>query len=147
MKNLREVEYLVDVLPRWRRRESDRHMRQAGKGRLDVLRHFAGRHGNHQVPLVDDENGRLVLFEDILRELLVHLADGLVRVEEEQDHVGPADGAFRAGEAVKLDIVGQAFLLPHTRRVDGDEHLPVVLEANIDAVARGSGHFADDHPL
>jgi glycerophosphoryl diester phosphodiesterase len=40
-----------------------------------------------QVPLVDHEDGRLVLLQDVTGELLVHLADADARVVEVQHHV------------------------------------------------------------
>src|SRR5207249_4174187 len=80
-------------------------------------------------------------------QLLVHLADALARVEEQQHHVGPADGALGPGHAVKLDVGADAALAADAGRVDGDKDLAVALEADVDAVAGGAGHLADDHAL
>src|SRR5262249_11132278 len=115
--------------------------------RPDVVAELAGRRRGHQVPLVDDEDGRLALFEDVLSQLLVHLADADARVEEEQHRVGPADGTLGAVHAVKLNVGAGALRAADAGRVDGDEDLAVSLEADIDAVARGPRHLANDDAL
>ena len=45
-------------------------------------------------------------------------------IEEQQHHVGPADRALGAGEAVELDVGLHAFLLAHAGRVDGEKVRP-----------------------
>ncbi len=88
-----------------------------------------------------------MLLQDVLGQLLVHLADAQLGVEEQQHHVGPADRALGPRQAVELDVAGQAALAADPGRVDGDERLAVALEAHVDAVARRARHFADDHAL
>ena len=79
--------------------------------------------------------------------MLVDPADTVAGVEEVQDHVGAADRAFGAVQAVELDVAGQRRLLADAGGVDGDERLAVALEAHVDAVAGRAGHFRDDDAL
>ena len=102
---------------------------------------------DEQVPFVHDEDARLVLLGDVIAKLLVDFADPLRGVEEQQHDVGPADAALGPVGAVEIDVGLPALGFADARRVDGDERLAVELEPHVDAVARGAGHFADDHPL
>src|SRR5205807_8849781 len=61
--------------------------------------------------------------------------------------VGPANRALGTGHAVELDVRADAPLTANAGRVDGDKHLAVTLETDIDAVPRRAGNLADDHPL
>ena len=84
---------------------------------------------------------------DFLEQLFVDSRDGLLRVEEQQHHVGPANAAFGPHQPVELDVAGHALVLAHAGRVDGDERFAVHLKADVDAVAGRARNFADDHPL
>ena len=72
------------------------------------------------------------------------MADRQRRVEEVQHDVGPANRALGPRQAVKLDVVLDFALVANPGGVDGDERFAVALEANVDAVARRAGHFADN---
>ena len=102
---------------------------------------------DHEVPLVDDVDAGLVVVGDVVAELLVDLADPLPGVEEHEDHVGASDAAFGAVRAVELEVARNALATSEAGCVDGDERLAVEFEADIDTVASGAGHFADDHPV
>lgn len=89
---LGQVQHRMDVLAALGRDESDGHKVQAWEGGPKVATELPCGHRPHQVPLVGHENGRLVILQNVLRQLLVHLADRLAGVEKKQDDVGPADG-------------------------------------------------------
>ncbi len=95
----------LTFLPVCRRDEGDRHVpHRAETCRAGSCTHFRWASACDQVPLVDDEDARLVLLGDVVAELLVDLADPLAGVEEQQHHVGPADAALRAVRAVEVDV-------------------------------------------
>src|SRR6202022_500688 len=100
-----------------------------------------------EVPLVDHEDGRLGIFQHVTGQLLVHLADRLLRLVKKQHHVGPAYRPLRTRQAVKLDVRADAAFFPDPGSIDGHDRLAVQLETDIDAVAGSAGHFADDHAL
>ena len=101
-----------------------------------------------EVPLVDDEEDGLELLGEVLREFLVRVADGLGAVDEHDDDIGAANGALGAVEAVELDVVGgHAAFFSHAGGIDDDEGFAFLLEAHVDAVARGAGDFGNDDAL
>ena len=102
---------------------------------------------DHQIPLVDHKHTGLVVLFDVLAQLFVHLADLLAGIEKQQHHVGPADAALRPVEPVVLNVLADALAAADARGVDRRERLAVHFESDVDAVARGSRHLADDHPL
>ncbi len=63
-------------------------------------------------------------------------------------HIGAADGALGAVEAVELDVAGDdAAFFADAGGVDDDEGFAVLVEADVDAVAGGAGDFGDDDAL
>ena len=102
---------------------------------------------DHQVPLVDREDARLVLLGDVVGQLLVEPADALGGVEEQQDDVGPADRPLGAVDRVEVQALADLGLALHAGGVDGQERHAVELEMDVDRVAGGAGPLRDDHPL
>ena len=80
-------------------------------------------------------------------QLLVHLADPLVGVEEHQNDVGAADASLRPGQRVEVQVGADALFAHKAGGIDDQKGLAVHLDPDIDAVARGSGDGAGDHPL
>ncbi len=107
-----------------------------------------GRHLSSEfIPLVDDKNAGLVLVGNIVSELLVDFAESFGTVKEEKGHVGAANAALCSMKSIPIDVGANRFVTTKARRVDGNEALPVQFEMDVDAVARCSRNFADDHSL
>ena len=57
-------------------------------------------------------------------------------------------GSLRPVKTVKLDVVGRdPLFLANAGRVDHDQRLAVLVKAHVNAVARRSGNFRNDHAL
>lgn len=143
---LGQVDQLVDVATGFRRQERDRSELQRTELMSEVLAPAVHRHLGFfcQVPLVDDEDHRLVLRDDLVDELLVDARDSFGGVEEHEDDIRSADALLGADHAVELDVVGEAFLFADTGRVDRQQPQAVDLEADVDAVAGRAGNLGND---
>ena len=103
--------------------------------------------GEDPVPLVDRDDERPAALERESQHARVLLGDGVVRIEHQDHDVRLVDGLERLRDAHALDRILHPGAPPQPRGVDQQERPPIALEGHQDAVARGAGLLARDHPL
>ena len=153
-ERLRQVHDRLDVLAGLGRDERHGHVAHRAERMLDEIGESAhvalrgvGRVVQHQVPLIDREDARLVFLGDVIGQLLVEPGDALGGVEEQQDDVGAADRPLGAVDRVKVEVVADLGVALDSGGVDRQERHAVELELNVDRVAGRSRPLGDDHPL
>ena len=115
---------------------------------MQVINPFFSGHGANQlVPLIDNKNTWFVLLTNVISKLLVNFADPLSGVKKQKNDVGAANATLSPVGTKKINIVLPASGAPQTGGIDGDKSLPIKFKSDVNAVARGTGDFADNHPL
>ena len=148
MQAASQVDKHGDIAPYFSGNERYGHKVEAWENLADVISQFGG--GDFvadKVPFVDDENRRGGVVEDVFGKLFVYLGDAQSRFEEEHDDICSADRALGAGQTVKLDISLDATAFADAGGINGQNGIAIFLEANIDTVARGTSHLADNDPF
>ena len=140
-----DAPHLVERAAREGARAQDRRPRGEGE---------AARHGLHdvlarlvsgdEIPLVEQHHEAAASLDGEAGHLLVLLGHALGGVHHEHADVGLVDGAKAAHHTVVLDVLVHEVALAHAGSVDKTVATPVVLDHNVEGVARGAGHVGDD---
>ncbi len=108
-QHLSMIQQRLDILAGFPRDECNRHVMQPPKCVVQITNPFFRRHtGVLQIPFVNDENARLVLFGDVIAQLLINFADPLRTIEKQQHDIGPSHAPLCAMQAVIFHVAGDA---------------------------------------
>ena len=140
---------LADALPGEGADEEHGHVAE----KLQFVAHLLGE-GVHgvgvffdRVPLVDDDDYALLLFEHVARNVGVLRGDALGRVDQQQGDVGAINGLHTAQDTVLLDARLDTAAPADACRVHEGDGLAVEYDLGVNRVARRAGNGADDGAL
>ena len=99
------------------------------------------------VPLVDGKHQRPALLDHGAQQARVLLGDVVLRVHDDDHHVGGLDGLQGLDHAEFLDRLLDPRAAPQARRIDQRIALAVALEGHHDGIARGARLVVGDQPI